>query len=543
MFYTPSIQIQNLSYVPSDVSRALFYGLNLQFGQEKIGIVGRNGVGKSTLLKLITGELEVSAGSISSQGVISYLPQIASFQIAKTVAAAINIEEKLAALKRIQQGSSDESDYEILNDDWLVEDRAKSCLDTFDLSYLSLEQSIDDLSGGEQTRLSLTRIFMDEPDFLLLDEPTNHLDQHSRELFYNAIDNFSGGVIVASHDRALLNKMDKIVELTSLGAATYGGNFDDYVRLKAIEKDAAQHTLDAEIKILDKAKATIQKRFEKHQKNEAKGNRNKKNQILARGSYDKLEIKSAKGRSEKTNKRIRVQAERKTEDINRKLLEAKTEVEELKELKIRVNSEKIPTNKIVLDCQKISFFYGEDTEIIKDFNFSIVGSERIAIAGDNGTGKTTLIKLILGEIKPKSGLIKNKVDSIRYLDQHCALLKLEFSVLDNFKYFNPTLSDFECRSYLAQFLFRNIMVDKKTSELSGGERLRALLACILMSSEPEQLLILDEPTNHLDLESIEIFEEALKQFQGAMLVISHDPIFLKNIGIDKTITAPFASGL
>lgn len=184
----------------------------------------------------------------------------------------------------------------------------------------------------------------------------------------------------------------------------------------------------------------------------------------------------------------------------------------------------------------MSFTY-ESTErpIFENFSLRIQGPERIALSGPNGSGKTTLVKLLLGELKPINGKISLGTDRISYLDQHASLLDPHLSVLENFRTFNPSINETTARLYLAQFLFRNIDALKIAKDLSGGEKIRALLACVLMAEHPPQLLILDEPTNHLDLSSIECIESALQKYQGAMIVISHDKDFLKNISVMRTI--------
>jgi ATPase subunit of ABC transporter with duplicated ATPase domains len=177
--------------------------------------------------------------------------------------------------------------------------------------------------------------------------------------------------------------------------------------------------------------------------------------------------------------------------------------------------------------------------IIQNFALTISGPEHVALIGNNGSGKTTLVKLILGELPMSAEKIYLGVDHVRYLDQHTKLLVPELSILENFLRFNPDIGETDARFFLAQFLFRNVTALKRVTDLSGGEKLRAALACALLSNYPPQLLILDEPTNHLDITSITCIESALKNYKGALLVISHDQTFLKNVGIMREISAPF----
>jgi ATPase subunit of ABC transporter with duplicated ATPase domains len=202
MSLIPVIQLHHVSYTIQGQQSPLLQNISMTFlGSEKIGLVGPNGVGKSTLLKLITGQLRPSNGDIQCQGDIIFLPQHFRLEAQATVAEVLGISEKLASLKRITCGSVDERDYEVLNDDWTVADRTMSHLTKFGLGHLTWQQRIYQLSGGEQTRLHLCKTFICDADFLLLDEPTNNLDQTAREIVYQNMAEFSGGMIIASHDR------------------------------------------------------------------------------------------------------------------------------------------------------------------------------------------------------------------------------------------------------------------------------------------------------------------------------------------------------
>jgi len=535
MSYCGNIQLNNLSYALPGHDKPIFHQLTCQFGREKMGIVGRNGAGKSTLLNLIAGQLSPTTGRIVLHASVCQLSQALSMTEQTCVAEVLGIKEQMAALHRITQGSIDEHDYQLVGDDWDIESRGKLLLSRFGLSHLSLQQPVKSLSGGERTRLALVRVFMSNADFLLLDEPTNNLDQASRNLLYAEINRYQGGLIIASHDRALLRQMDRIIELTALGIKTYGGNYDHYRQQKQIDENAAAQALQSDIQTITKAKATIQNRLEKHQRNEAKGHRERNAQVKAKGCIDKIALNAAKGRSEKSNRKIRMQADKKMQDINARLSLSKSQVKTARHLDFTLNTQQTPSQKILIDCEQVTFAYQYQPNIIEDFSFQLVGPERVALIGNNGCGKSTLIKIIMGDIKLTHGKIIRHIDKIHYIDQHTSLLNHNISVLDNFKQHNNTLTDFECRSRLAQFLFRNKAAEKIVSQLSGGEKLRALLACVLMAETAPQLLILDEPTNHLDLDSITVIEAALQQYHGALIVISHDTDFLENIGIDRMI--------
>lgn len=529
----PRIFIQQLQFnLPN--SQVLLKDLSMTFAHQKIGLVGRNGTGKSTLLKLMTGEFKPHSGSILLESKIAYVPQTPIINADLTIAEFLNLADKLYAIERIENGSIDENDFAILNDEWDIRERFRQTLCLFGLDYLAPNHLLSHLSGGETTRLWLTKVFSSDANFILLDEPSNHLDSIARAQLYSAIQHWQGGMIVASHDRALLNLMDEIIELSALGIKSYGGNFDAYFQQKNLEKQAAEQMLQARREIVEKSKHLAQTRRERHEQNEAKGRRAKKAQIIAKGRYDKLEFNSAKGRSEQTNRRIRLQAERKIDWVETELKAAKEKIEIVDEIKVHLPKTHVPNGKIVVEIKDLNFLYSNKI-IFKNFNLYLAGAERIALTGANGSGKTTLVKLILNELQPHSGEIYLGTDRICYLDQTTQQLNSEISILENFLFLNPEASENEAYMALAKFLFKNKCANKLVKDLSGGEKLRALLACVLMAKNPPQLLILDEPTNHLDLNSIESIESALKNFAGAMIVISHDKKFLENILVQRHV--------
>lgn len=527
------IAINNLNYsLPN--GQHIFNNLVYTFAAEKIGLIGKNGIGKSTLLKLITGEFAPNSGSVNIIGKVAYCPQNYSIYAEQTIAEILAIQPKLEALDRIIQGSSNIIDFEILDEDWNIRERVNEQLSKFELR-LDLMRKIDSLSGGEITRLMLAKQFISNPDFIILDEPTNNLDLKSRNLLYKAVAEWSGGLLIVSHDRQLLNLMDKIVAITALGIKTYGGNFNAYVEQKTLEQDAVARQLEDAKKQINKISASVQKTLEQHAKRQAMGNKLRK-----KGGQPKILLNAMANRSSKTQSAMAIQKEHLITDAQKKLVAAKERVEINPEIKISIPKTFVPENKLVLQIKNLTFGHEKQEPIINDFDLTIQGAERIAITGDNGSGKTTLLKLIIGELKPKSGNIIWGINQVRYLDQRVNLLDPNTSVLDNFRNFNPDVTENNARTFLAQFLFRNVTALKLVKDLSGGEKLRALLACILMAKDPPQLLILDEPTNHLDFESIASIESALKNYQGAILVVSHDEQFINNIGITRIVRTPLS---
>lgn len=531
---TPSILINQITYTIPNV-KPLFQQLSLSFAENKTGIVGKNGTGKSTLLKLIIGELTPDQGSIKTSGNLAYCPQDLNLLANNTLAQTLGVEDKINAFFRIIDGSTDENDYVILGDDWHIQEKIHQQLNTFGLAYLKLDQTIATLSGGERTRLMLAKAFFAAPDFIIFDEPTNNLDLVSRQFLYQAISAWEKGIIVVSHDRQLLNLMDQIIELTSLGVDCYGGNYDHYSEQKKLNQAAIdQDILDAQ-KSLALTKQSIQSSFEKHEQKQSKGR-----QLFLTGKIDRITANSKKGRSEKTEGKNARKADSMANSAEEKLSQAKSKMEITYIIDVSLPKTRVAKDKILINLEDLSFSFAKGSRpIIDNFNCKIVGPERIALSGPNGSGKTTLVKLIQGILQPTKGLIERGTSYISYLDQHADALDPEASIIDNFKRINPNISDNDARHNLAKFLFRNVAASKLVKHLSGGEKLRALLACILMSEHPPQLLILDEPTNHLDFDSITSIETALTQYKGGLIVISHDQVFLENIGVAKTISSPF----
>jgi ATPase subunit of ABC transporter with duplicated ATPase domains len=496
-----SILLHHINYTYQD--NPIFTHLTYAFGMGKMGLVGRKGIGKTTLLRLLLGELLPDNGNIQRKVTIAYCPQDYPLKETATVGEILGISEAWQAYPALQ---------------------------LFELTHLSMDQLVHTLSGGQRTRLLLARCFTSKADFLILDEPTNNLDSHARQLLYCAIQQWPSGLLVVSHDRALLNLMDAIIELNTLGLHTYGGNYEYYQQQKSIEIAAIeQEYVDAK-KELKRTKQSIQSSKEQHAQKRSKGEHEARS-----GKVDKLTAKSRRGRSERTQSRMLVQENRMLVNAQQKLTTVQEKLDIYETLDIALPNTYIPAQKRVLQMENINFGYKADTLLFTDFNLIIQGPERIVLTGSNGSGKSTLFKLIQAELAPDTGTIYCGVEKIAYLSQHIEKLDETESVLNNFLQLNPDLSEFESRSHLAQFLFRNKAALQKVSELSGGKRLRAALACLLCANNPPQLLLLDEPTNHLDLESIAQIEAILKHYQGALIISSHEQRFLQNIGCARII--------
>ena len=523
---TPCVTLDSLSYSTPD-GRSLFDNLTLAFGAERTGLVGRNGVGKSTLLRIVLGELSPTAGAVSVRGRVGVLRQALQPPPGATVADLMDVSAALAQLRRIEAGEGREDD--LADADWTLEARLDAALAEVGLGGLDLDRPAASLSGGQVTRTMLAGLLAAAPDLLVLDEPTNNLDAQARELVAGVLGRWRGGAIVVSHDRALLRRMDRIVELTGLGAQVYGGDYDLYVARKAeADAAAARDLADAE-KTAARVAREVQLVAERKQRKDAAGKR-----ARAKNDAPKILLDAKQQRAETSGARERRIADRLKTEAAETQATADAKVERVRELAFELPPSGLAAGKTVLTFDAVGFGYPGQPPLLQGRSLRIAGPERVAVSGPNGSGKTTLIRLAAGELEPTSGTIVRGVPAA-FLDQQTALLGDDVTLVAAFRRLNPSSSENAARAALARFLFRNTAAEKPVASLSGGERLRAALACVLLGDQPPQLLILDEPTNHLDLDSIGAVEAAISGYDGALLVVSHDRDFLAAIGVEREI--------
>jgi ATPase subunit of ABC transporter with duplicated ATPase domains len=520
-----SITISNLSWSLPD-GRELFSDVNLSFGAERAGLVGRNGVGKTTLLKLIAGELAPRTGAVAVNGRIAVLRQALQVDASDTIADLFDVGAALALLERAARGDASAED--LAGADWTLETRLEASLARFGLDA-DPETPLASLSGGQRTRAALASLVFAEPDFLILDEPTNNLDRDGRAAVIDLLAAWRAGAIIVSHDRELLDTMDAIVEMTTLGVQRYGGNWSAYRDRKALELAAAQHDLaDAERRVADVAE-TAQIVAERKARKDAAGKRK-----AARGDMPRIIIGGLKRKAEETSGANARLAERQREDAQGDAAAARQRIEVLQPLKVTLPPSNLAAQKDVLRVEEVSAGYEAGRPVIRDLSFTISGPERVALTGANGSGKTTLLALITGALQPWSGRVR-VLAPFAMLDQQVSVLNPALSIRDNFMALNPHADENACRAALARFMFRADAALQVAGTLSGGQLLRAGLACVLAGSNPPQLLILDEPTNHLDIDSIEAVEAGLRAYDGALLIVSHDEAFLQNVGVTRRL--------
>ena len=523
---SPLITLDGLSFQTPD-GRALLDNLTLSFGAERTGLVGRNGVGKTTLIRLILSELAPSAGTVTVRGRIGVLRQTLVLPPDATMGDRIGVSGALARLARIEAGAGSEADF--AEADWGLESRLAQALAQVGLAGLDLARPAAALSGGEATRASLAGLLAAEPDLVLLDEPTNNLDAGARALVAQVLRGWKGGAIVVSHDRGLLRQMDRMVELTGLGARVYGGNYDLYVARKAEEEAAAARDLESAERAAAAVEREAQAAREKKARRDAAGRR-----FAAKGSEPKMSLHAQAQGAEASAARGARLAERQRDQAAGDLAEAQARVERTRRLAFDLPPSGLAAGKGVLVFDNVGFAHPGGPALLSGLSLRITGPERVAVTGPNGAGKTSLIRLAVGDLTPSSGRVSLGATAA-LLDQKTAILRDDETLAAAFRRLNPEASENAARAALARFLFRNVAADKRVGALSGGERLRAALACVLMSARPPQLLVLDEPTNHLDLDSIAAVEAALAGYDGALLVVSHDRDFLAAVGIEREV--------
>jgi ATPase subunit of ABC transporter with duplicated ATPase domains len=505
----------------------LFDNLSLTFGAERTGVVGRNGAVKSTLLRLISGAQAASEGAVSRSGAIGVLDQRNDPAPDETVAQTLGAADGLAVVERVVCGQGSTED--LADADWTLEARLHEALAAVGLGGLPLDRATISLSGGEQTRLRLAGLMVARPDLILLDEPTNHLDAAARVLVADLIGRWDGGVVVVSHDRNLLRRMDRIVEVSSLGVTTYGGGYDLYAERKAQTREAAERGLVEAERDVARAGAEAQRRAQTKARRDAAGRRK-----AAKGDLPKILLSARAERAENSGGRDRLLAVRQSEEAQTALTEARDRVERTRAITIPMPPIGLAAGRTVLALDQATWATPQGRPVVGPVDLRIVGPERVAITGPNGAGKTTLLRMIVGQLEPTAGSLDRPVRAV-LLDQEAAMLRPDETLVEAWLRLNPDGSVNDAQAALARFLFRNTAAHRRVGELSGGERLRAALACVMTGATPPQLMVLDEPTNHLDLDSIAAVEAALIAYDGALVVVSHDADFLAALNMTRTV--------
>ncbi|MGV3589383.1 MAG: ribosomal protection-like ABC-F family protein [Adhaeribacter sp.] len=526
------VTLQHIAYTHPNQD-LLFHNLNITLNRHhKAALIGYNGAGKSTLLKIIAGDLPPADGLVKTSSKPYYVPQLFGQFNHLTVAQALRIETKLKALEEILAGQVTEENLERLNDDWTLEERCQEALQYWQLTELDLTQPMATLSGGQKTKVFLAGIFIHQPEIILLDEPSNHLDIAARALLYKFIQSTTSTLLVVSHDRTLLNLLDLVLELSKRGITVYGGNFEFYQEQKQMQSQALTEDVKSKEKALRKAKEVERETAERQQKLDARGKRKQE-----KAGLPKIVMNTLKNSAENSTAKLKGVHAEKIGAIAQELTALRQELPAADKMKFNFDHSALHQGKILITAQDINYGYAGKLLWQQPLNFRITSGERIALKGLNGSGKTTLIKIMLGQLEPQSGSIYRATNQAAvYIDQDYSLINNALNVYEQAQQFNFTaLQEHEIKIRLNRFLFTKDDWDKPCSALSGGEKMRLMLCCLTIGNQAPDIIMLDEPTNNLDIQNTEILTAAINEYQGTLLVISHDAYFLKQINVERTI--------
>ncbi len=510
------IDAKGLSFHPAHKHNPLYSELDVFLTDTTHFMVGDNGCGKSTLAK----SLSQPSKHVTHFGIVGYLSQELS-PFAGTVAEKLNVASLMQALQRCEKGSMLEDDFDLLENNWDIKAVLGKQLEAYGLPNTVLNDAYASLSGGMRTRLNLLYLERQRCDFYILDEPSNHLDRKSREWLLQWIKAHPNCLII-SHDLTLLQQSQVILELNAKGLHRYQGGWEDYLASKK------QHELEVERKvtqsqqILAESLKAKQKSQETLQAKQSKAQKDRKD-----ANQTKLILDKKKNTSEATGARLAGLNDKRVSDATQALSTTKQELIELKPQAFRVSPIESQSKQHVL-LDEVVLPYGHKAPI----TLQLASGEHLWLSGDNGSGKSTVLKMIQGAIEPCSGSI-SRPQNTAFLDQHFTFLNQSESLLDNFTRLSPGLSEAEYRTILAQLRLRREAALQPVSTLSGGETLKLALAILFSGLYSPSLLLLDEPDNHLDLASKELLIHALKQYQGSIILVSHDINFVKNLEIHR----------
>jgi ATPase subunit of ABC transporter with duplicated ATPase domains len=495
----------------------VFDSLNLSFDRIPTAIVGRNGIGKSVLARLIAGQLKPTAGSLICQGHVAYVPQTFITWEGQTVADATGCAPALQALARLNLGHASSEDFDMLADRWDLPERLRLALDEAGLADIGPEHLTQPLSGGQQARIALIGALLGQAQLLVLDEPTNHMDTDGRRWLMRRLEQWRGGLIVISHDRQLLGCMQRIVDLTPLGPKVFGGNYQAFQAQRDIDHAAARMVLDQVRTERNRERSRLQREHDTIQRHAA--GTLKKADTANVSSPERAKMK---GSARDVMGSVRHAHQTRKNGLDAQVREANAKVLPEECVVVNLPGTAVPATRQVLTLVDVQLPW---SPLPSRLTLSIAGPVRIAVSGPNGCGKSTLLRMLAGEYSPRSGECFTHVPNA-FLDQQLALLDDQCSIVEQLGLLDTPLTEGTLRSHLAQLQLDARRVTRPSGSLSGGERLKAAIAIALWRKVPAQLLLLDEPTNHLDLESIQAFEQALRDFPGAIIAASHDPAFL-----------------
>lgn len=527
------IIVNNLSYVLQDGTTILNHISFSISSKTKCALIGANGCGKSTLINILHGILAPTEGDISLSDTPYLVPQHYGQYNDYTVGEALGIQYKLTALKSILSGDSSNEAFEILGDCWTIEDDARNALDSWGLGHVHHNTVFSNLSGGEKTKAFLAGISLHNPRIILMDEPTNHLDEEARAVLYDFIDRYNGALLVVSHDRTLLDRFPDIIEVSGNGARRFPMSFGEYLETIGNENAALAENAEALKKELRKAKAKARKVAEQQQKQDARGRHHSEQKGLARISMGNL-----KNQAENCTAKLSGIHNEKISDLSKKVSEATSMINDPDRMAVDFCSSQTHAGKVLIESRCLNHSYtGNDNLWNDSLDFVIRSGDRIQVTGSNGSGKSTLMRIIMGNLLPSDGSIY-RADNLKcvYLDQEYSLIDNNMTIAEQVQRFNRhSLPEHELNIRLNRFLFPASSWHKPCSALSGGEKMRLSLCCLMVADSTPDIIIADEPTNNLDLFNQEVLTETLEKYTGTLIVISHDSYFVKQLSLTSRI--------
>ncbi|MGV3150528.1 ATP-binding cassette domain-containing protein [Rothia sp. 11254D007CT] len=551
----PHLSFNSLSLIWPD-GTPCFENLTGAVSAPVTALIGDNGSGKSTLLKILAGTLEPTSGSISRPGTVAYLPQDLGLTPQTTIADLFAITDVLDALTALEAGDYSEDLYDRIGDNWDAAEQAQATLAASGFSpaltttdaHALMRRTVGTLSGGEAVTAALTALVATRPGVLLLDEPTNNLDADARATLYRLLDSLPCPVLVVSHDRDLLERIDEVLELRQGTLRSFTGNYSAYRQAIDSEQDAAARHL-REAKQVERQEN--RERIEAETKLARAARAGATAQANRRGSRMSMGLAASSAQRSAAKIRQTHQGRLEAATVTRQARER--DIREDQAIYLDLPDTRVPAGKRVLELTlrqgtgaDASPHQGEQEQADDGAaattplpeRLIVQGPERLRLAGSNGSGKSTLLRAIMGDSQAAETAryaCDYRVANTGYLPQRLTLPQ-EQSMLELVATANPALTEQQIRDDLARLLFRRERVHLPVGVLSGGERFRVALATVLLASPAPQLLILDEPTNNLDMASVDWLVQALASYEGALLVVSHDEAFCAQLGLTGVLT-------